>query len=93
MELLQKTFKDSKSEKIKRTCPNCKSPLYNKRVKIDGEIYRAVTKKGITHKAVNFCANPECPFLEQGVILHDGKKERFLGLDEIDDLMFNKTNR
>ena len=92
MELLHKAFKGSKSEKIKKACPNCESPLYNKRVEIDGNIYKAVTKKGITHKAVNFCANPECPFIEQGVILYDGKKERFLGLDEIDDLMFKNSN-
>ena len=93
MELLQETFKDSKSEKIKRSCPNCKSPLYNKRVKIDGNTYKAVSKKGITHKAVNFCANPECPFLEQGVIISDGKEEKFLGIDEIDALMFNSSNQ
>jgi len=93
MELLHKTFQGSKPEKIKKSCPNCKKPLYHKRVKIDGNVYKAVSKKGITHKAVNFCANPECPFLEQGVILFDGKEERFLGLDEIDALMFNRSNQ
>ena len=92
MELLQQTFKDGKTEKINKSCPTCNEPLYNKRVKINENLYKAVKKKGITHKAVNFCANPECSFLEQGVIFYDGKKKRFLGLEEIDDLMFDGAN-
>ena len=88
MELIQNIFKDSKTEKTNKKCPKCKSNLFMKRIKIDAKKFKAAKKIGITHKAVNFCGAPECPFLEQGVFFNDGKSEKFLGLDEIEDLMF-----
>lgn len=92
MELLQKTFKDCKTEKTKTTCPKCKSILYRKKIQIDVMKFKGVKQIGITHKAVNFCIGNGCPFLEQGVIFYNDKHEKFLSLEEIDIIMSKSNN-
>lgn len=92
MELLQKTFKNCITEKTKTSCPKCNSLLYHKKIQIDALKYKGIKEIGVTHKAVNFCVEMGCPFLEQGVIFYNGKQEKFLSLEEIDIIM-SKNNK
>ena len=92
MELLQKTFINSTTEKTKMSCPKCNSILYCKKIPIDPLKYKGAKDVGVTHKAVNFCICEGCPYLEQGVIFYNGKQEKFLNLEEI-DIIFSKGKR
>ncbi|MFX0189017.1 MAG: hypothetical protein ACFE8A_14925 [Candidatus Hodarchaeota archaeon] len=87
MSTLQEAFKDCNAIKSNQKCPLCKAKLYLKRLKIDENKFKGVKKIGITHKAVNFCSNPECDFLEQGIVHVKDSYEKFFGLKEIDDLI------
>ena len=87
MKSLPETFKNCSTVQWEQKCPICQSKLYNKRLRIDEDKFRGVKKLGITHKAVNFCSNPECTFLEQGIIYIKETYERFLSLKEIDDFI------
>lgn len=87
MKSLPETFKNCSTIQSKQQCPICQSKLYNKRLRIDENKFSGVKRLGITHKAVNFCSNPECNFLEQGIIYIKENYERFLSLKEIDDFI------
>ncbi len=87
MDTLSETFKNCNTIQTDKHCPICNAILNQKRLKIDNLSFKGLKKFGITHKAVNFCLNPECPFLEQGIIYLRESSEEFLCLKEIDALM------
>ena len=87
MSTLPETFKNCNTIKSNQNCPICKAKLYYKKLKIDENKFKSIKKIGITHKAVNFCSNPECTFLEQGIVHIKDSYEKFFGLKEIDDLI------
>ena len=89
MHSLPETFKNCKpipSEERWR-CIKCNSILFTKKLDIINTEFSHLKKFGITHKAVNFCSNPNCTFLEQGIIYQREDIKKFLTLDEIDELM------
>ena len=87
MQSLPETFRNCKSKQSGLICHKCNATIYNKRLNIEDTEFRILKKLGITHKAVNFCSNPDCSFLEQGIIYNRGNKEKFLTLKEMDALM------
>ena len=92
MKSLPETFKNCITMQSNKKCPACKANLYCKRVKIDENKFKSVKILGITHKAVNFCSNPECTFLEQGIVYVKDSHEKFFGLKEIDHLIKKTLN-
>ncbi len=87
MQTLPETFKHCETRQIDKICPLCKAKLNQKRLEIDDAKFGGLKEIGITHKAVNFCSNPECVFLEQGIVYVKEELERFLDLKRIDALM------
>ena len=89
MHTLPETFKNCEPIPSEERCPECNAILYNKRLNIDITEFRNLQELGITHKAVNFCSNPSCSYIEQGIIYRRGSEEKFLCITEIDGLMKN----
>ena len=89
MHTLPETFKNCKpipSEERKR-CIKCNSILFTKKLDINNTEFSHLKKFGITHKAVIFCSNPTCTFMEQGIIYQRENNKKFLMLEEIDVLI------
>lgn len=87
MSTLPETFKNCNTIQSNQNCPICKAKLYCKKLKIDENKFKGVKKIGISYKAVNFCSNPKCSFLKQGIVHVKDSYEKFLALEEIDDLI------
>lgn len=64
-----------------------------KKLNIDKTEFRNLKDLGITHKAVKFCSNPSCSYIEQGIIYKRGSEENFLCLKEIDGFIKNIVER
>ncbi|MFX1273480.1 MAG: hypothetical protein ACFFBP_12230 [Promethearchaeota archaeon] len=93
MRNLSDTFRECETLKTNENCPRCKGILYRKRIKIDTSQFKGLRKMGIIFKAVDFCINLDCNYIEQGVLYFNGKKVLFLNLHEFDKLIINKTGK
>ena len=89
MHTLPDTFKDCKATPSEARCPECNAILYNKKLDISKTEFRSLENIGITHKAVKFCSNPGCNYIEQGIIYKRASEEKFVCITEIDGLMKN----
>ena len=93
MSSLLESFKDCETIKLNEICPRCNKKKYRKRLKIDTKQYRGLRRLGILFKAVDFCIEPDCNFIEQGVLYFDKKKLVFIKLGEIDNFILDKVCR
>jgi len=93
MHTLPETFKNCKPIPSEERCPECNAILYNKKLDIDKTEFRSLKELGITHKAVKFCSNPGCSYIEQGIIYNRASEEKFLSLKEIDDFIKNLVEK
>ena len=89
MHSLPETFKNCKAIQSQGRCPECNAVLYNKKLDISQTDFRNLKDFGITHKAVKFCSNPSCSYIDQGIIYKRGSEENFLCIKEIDGLIKN----
>ena len=89
MYTLPETFKHCTPIPSEERCPECNAILYNKKLDISQTEFRSLKNIGITHKAVKFCSNPSCSYIEQGIIYKRASEENFVCLTEIDGLIKN----
>ena len=93
MSSLLESFKDCKTIKLNETCPRCNKKIYRKRLRLDSTQYRGLRRLGILFKAVDFCIEPDCNFIEQGVLYFDRKNLIFIKLGEIDNFILSKVRK
>jgi len=91
MHTLSESFKDCETLKLKELCPRCNKNLYRKRLKIETTQYRRLRRMGILFKAVDFCIEPDCNYIEQGVLYFDRKNLIFIKVGELDNFISNKV--